>query len=209
MRWRVSRSGQTPQAVHRVVLRRAAHRYASHGWDVVPGACLMGDRFQCAQPGCPTLACHPALSDWERAATTDPHHIARWWRREHHGVLLATGRAFDVLELAGTVGGQIVNLVRGPVAVAPPERWMFLVRAGGSLRPELADHPAVVLHQHGSWIPAPPTRLANGRVRWEIAPHHCDWLLPDPYAVQLALVRAIELESSRTPRAGPYAHWAA
>jgi hypothetical protein len=72
--------------------------------------------------------------------------------------------------------------------VAPPGRWMFLVRAGDGLRPELARNAGVVLHRRGSWIPAPPTRLPGGRVRWLTAPDECDWRLPDALAVQRWLI---------------------
>ena len=37
----------------RVQLRRQALNYAGHGWDVMPGAYLTGDRFSCG-PGCRT-----------------------------------------------------------------------------------------------------------------------------------------------------------
>ena len=37
-------------------LRRAAVRFAEHGWDVVPGAYLTADRYHCG-PGCTTMAC--------------------------------------------------------------------------------------------------------------------------------------------------------
>jgi hypothetical protein len=199
MLWRDQRFELRPQPLHRavlrrIVLRRAARRYALHHWDVIPGACLSGTRFDCGQPGCPTTACHPARADWDAAASHDPCRIGQWWRRLPHGVLLATGRAFDVLELSGTVGTQIAAEIYGPVAVAPPGRWMFLVRAGGALRPELADHSAVVLHRLGSWIPAPPTRLPTGRVYWDTAPDECGWHLPEPDVVQRSLMRALRLD---------------
>jgi hypothetical protein len=65
---------------------------------------------------------------------------------------------------------------------------MFLVAPGDSLRPELAAHLDVVLHGPGSWVPAPPTRTPLGRVRWEVHPAVTGWRLPDPYAVQAALL---------------------
>ncbi len=51
-------------------LRRAAVRYAEHGWDVVPGAVRCGDRFRCVTQ-CPTMACHPDWAGWEQTATRD------------------------------------------------------------------------------------------------------------------------------------------
>ena len=187
-----------PTPFQRLHLVRAAHRYAAHGWPVIPGATLVGERSDCGEPGCMTTACHPALSDWESAASTDRTRIDAWWHRANHGVLLATGHAFDVLEVAGAAGWHVAQEVRGPVAVARPNRWMFLVHPGGSLSAELCEQPNVVFHRRGSWIPAPPTPLPAGTVRWESTPRRCDWTLPDPDRVQRAMARTLRFD--RQPR---------
>ncbi|GIJ47007.1 DNA primase [Virgisporangium aliadipatigenens] len=184
--------------LQRLILRRAAQRYAARNWPVVPGATLTDGRFDCGEPGCPTIAQHPALTDWESEATNDTGRITDWWRLQDHGVLLATGRSFDVLELAGRAGRQVSRAVHGPIAVAPRLRWMFLVRAGGTLLGELAEHSAVVLHRSGSWIPAPPTPLPEGRVRWVRTPESCDWRLPGAEEVQRAALAALAYD--RQPR---------
>jgi len=189
----------------RIRLRRIAVRYAGHGWDVTPGACLARHRFVCGRAGCPTTGCHPALENWEHTATADPARVAAWWRIRPHSVLLATGRAFDVLEVPAYLGRHALNAagsrldargsapgqVRGPVAVSPGGRWMFLVRPGEPLRPELEQCLYVIRHGLGSWIPAPPTRLPEGTVRWAVAPEETRWRLPDPYRVQELLVDAL------------------
>jgi Bifunctional DNA primase/polymerase, N-terminal len=200
----------------RARLRYAALRYAEHGWDVTPGAHLAGDRFDCARPGCLTVGCHPALERWEEDATRDTATLAQWWRRAPHTVLLPTGRAFDVLEVPAHLGLRVLaearrhagvlgpgrGQVRGPVAVTPTGRWMFLVRPGDPLRPELDDNLDVVRHGTGSWIPAPPTRLPEGSVRWSVSPEETRWRLPDSYAVQRMLVDAVAAASrgARLPR---------
>src|SRR4051812_38160643 len=124
-----------PWPLQRLHLARAAHRYAARGWPVIPGAPLVGDRFDCGEPGCLTVACHPALPDWESTASVVRGRIDEWWQHVNHGVLLATGHAFDVLEVAGAAGWHVAREVPGPVAHAKPNRWMFLVRAGGTLSP--------------------------------------------------------------------------
>lgn len=190
--WRVR-----SRPVQRLLLRRAAQRYAAHTWPVVPGAWLNAGRFDCGDPGCPTVTCHPARPDWTTIASRDPDRVTAWWRRLHHGVLLATGFSFDVLEVANPVGREVAREVRGPVALAPGERWMFLVRPGHDLHPALAEHPSIVLHGRGSWIPAPPTRLAAGyagRVRWVVPPRQSGWWLPNPYPVQRLLLRALRFD---------------
>ncbi|WFE41625.1 bifunctional DNA primase/polymerase [Micromonospora sp. WMMD998] len=186
--------------LERVRLRRVAVRYALHGWPVTPGACLANRRFVCGRAGCPTVGCHPALEDWDHGASADPARVATWWRSRPHGVLLPTGRAFDVLEVAAHLGRRMLATVathpagfgvRGPVLVTPTGRWMFLVRPGDPLRPELEHCFHVVRHGTGSWIPAPPTRLPEGTVRWAVAPEQARWQLPDSYLVQNALVEAL------------------
>jgi hypothetical protein len=182
----------------RLRLQRAARRYADHDWPVVPGARLSGDRFDCDQFGCPTVTCHPAMPNWEREASLDPDRITGWWQQADYGVLLATGHTFDVLEVAGPAGRRLAREVRGPVAVAPPTRWMFLIRDGGALLPQLAEHSAVVLHRAGSWIPAPPTPLPTGAVRWVTRPGESAWEPADPVRVQRDLARMLRV-TMRSP----------
>jgi hypothetical protein len=174
--------------VQRSIMRRAALRFADHGWPVVPGAYLTLDRYACG-PLCPTVACHPAVDSWEKAASTDPTDVDIWWERMPYSVLLATGHAFDVIEVPTRIGLPASRAaVLGPVAVAPAGRWMFLVEPGDGLLPALAEQTDVVQHSGGSWIPAPPTRTLDGRIRWEIPPAVTEWRLPHPYTVQRALL---------------------
>lgn len=176
------------RSLHRARLRRAALRFAEHGWPVLPGAYLAGPRtarrFDCGAPGCRTIACHPAVAPWEPAASTERSTIEDWWAHEPYTVLLATGFAFDVLEVPARLAASVRRAAGGPVAVVADQRWMFLVRPGDTLVPELARQPDVVLHGVGSWVPAPPSATLAGRVRWETTPGTCDWRPADTYAVQ-------------------------
>jgi hypothetical protein len=124
------------------------------------------------------------VDHWENVASTDLSDVDSWWAATPFSVLLATGYAFDVIETPARIGAPAARWTTGPVAVTPAGRWMFLVRSGESLRPELAAQLDVVLHGQGSWIPAPPTRTPHGRVRWERSPAAADWRLPDPYLTQ-------------------------
>ncbi|MEV8515511.1 bifunctional DNA primase/polymerase [Dactylosporangium sp. NPDC051484] len=182
-------------------LRKAAARYAAHGWPVRPGAFLTGRhaghparprRFDCGTPGCHTVACHPTALP----VTAGEAEAAALWREHPYTVLLPTGHAFDALEVPGTLGratllGDGFAAARGPVAVAPGERWMFLVLPGHGVLPELAAHPGVILHGQDSWVPAPPSRQFGGRVRWEQPPEAHDWKPAEPYAVQAIMLDAI------------------
>lgn len=199
----------------RVRLRRVAIRYAAHGWPVTPGACLTRHRFVCGRAGCPTTGCHPACADWEQSASTDPVRVASWWRDRPHTVLLPTGLAFDVVEVPAYLGRHVLHAARarsgparsgaprgtGPVAVTPNGRWMFLVRPGDPLRPELEHCLYILRHGVGSWMPAPPTRLPEGVVRWVVSPEETRWRLPDSYVVQQLLADALRT-LHRAPSAG-------
>jgi hypothetical protein len=197
MQWTSRQPFVPPSILDRALLRRAALRYAAHGWAVTPGAYLTGQRFDCGRPGCTITGCHPALDSWAAAAGDDPARIATWWRRYPYTVLLTTGDAFDVLEVPASLGRQGPGT--GPVAVTAAGRWMFLVRTGCPLRPELERRLDVVRHGTGSWIPAPPSRLPEGPVRWEVPPGRTQWRLPSSEEVQEKLVAGL----GSTRPAGP------
>jgi hypothetical protein len=171
----------------RSVLRRAALRYAEHGWQVIPGAVLINERYVCG-PLCPTIAVHPAVDQWETAASSESSDVDGWWRNAPYSVLLATGGAFDVIDVPALVGAAALRRIRtAPVAVNPDGRWMFLVAPGSALRPELSAQHDVVLHGRGSWIPAPPTRTPAGKVHWEVHPGDVGWRVPESHALQQIL----------------------
>jgi hypothetical protein len=151
------------------------------------------------------VSCHPALTRWETAASSDPADVAAWWSESPCSVLLATGRVFDAIEVPAPLGAA-AYLPAGPVVITP-RGWLFLVAAGDGLRPELATRLDVVLHGPGSWIPAPPTRTPQGpvrwleRLRWSERPVVC---LPEPGAVQQRLVAALKtVVRQRRPPGAP------
>lgn len=173
------------QPILRMRLRRTAQLLAGHGWTVTPGAYFNGKRMACDRPTCWATSCHPLLPDWETQTR-----LGDWWQDKPHSVLLPTGRVFDAIEVPVLVGSATRGIC-GPVIVTPGGRWIFLVRSGPSLRPELADQTDIVLHAAGSWIAAPPTVLPEGEMRWHLSPQQVDWYLPDSLEVQSALVSAL------------------
>ncbi|HEX5201623.1 bifunctional DNA primase/polymerase [Paractinoplanes rhizophilus] len=208
MQWTANRPFVPPplaDRLDRLRLRRHALRYAAHGWAVTPGACLAGHRFACGRPGCPIMMCHPALESWEDTASTDPGLVSDWWRRRPYSVLLATGGRLDALEVPAALGLRVLGAARlhrslpgagradalGPVAVTAAGRWMFLVRPGEPLRSELDHRLDVVRHGCGSWIPAPPSRMLEGPVRWAVPPERTQWRLPAPALVQTLMADAL------------------
>lgn len=171
----------------RVRLRRAAVRFADHGWPVTPGSYFNGERMACDRATCWATSCHPVLPDWDRSPEIQ---IGQWWRERPHSVLLPTGLLFDVIEVPQLLGVKVRG-VAAPIAVLPGARWMYFVRSGLALRPELEHRFDIVRHAAGSWVPAPPTFLPDGPVRWQLSPSQVGWNLPDPAEVQQAMVSAL------------------
>ena len=146
----------------RIALHRAALRYSAHGWPVLP-------------------------------------------RTGRGLVMFATGGSFDVLEVPAAAGLRLLGATRlradvlgpdiadgrGPVAVGPTGRWMFFVRPGLALRPELENCLDVVRHGAGGRVPAAPSHLGEGTVRWAVTPGKVRWRLPAPETVQAGLVDAL------------------
>ncbi len=184
---------QGRSAFRRVQLRHAARQYVAHEWSVLAGSRLCGERFSCG-PGCRIeschpIPCHPADEPPPRLRTSAA--VERTWAASPHSVLLATGEAFDVVDVPAYIGALSPDAVRGPVAVTPIGRWLFFVRTGVPLRRELAMHSDVVLHGTNSWVPAPPVRSPRGRVRWVMSPRETRWRLPAAESVQRTLVASL------------------
>lgn len=171
--------------VLRIRLRHAAQDFTHHGWAVTPGGYFNGRRMACDRATCWASSCHPLLPDWESARVVND-----WWQDKPHSVLLPTGRAFDAIEMPALVG-SCVRGICGPVMTTPAGNWIFLVPSGTSLRPELAGRPDIVHHGPGSWIPAPPTILPEGPVRWHLSPRQVGWRLPSAQEFQTALLSAL------------------
>ncbi len=175
----------------RMRLRRAASRFANHGWAVTPGSYFNGSRMACDRPTCWASSCHPLLPDLSSGVDE-----ADWWRERPHSVLLPTGQNFDAIEVPGLLGSAVRGSI-GPVIILPTDRWVFLVQAGSPLRAELAHRTDIVLHAAGSWVPAPPTVLPEGQVRWHLTPAQVKWNLPEaPYAQKALLSALVHLDAS-------------
>ncbi len=214
MQWSNRHTSGLWSHLDRVRLRRTALRYAAHGWPVTPGAYLSGTRFTCGRAGCRVTGCHPAIESWEDDASTDAVRVSEWWRYRPHSILLATGIAFDALEVPAPAGLLVLGAMRlqagvlgaghpgcGPVAVTPSGRWIFLVRPGDALRDELATCLDVLRHGRGSWIPAAPSRTPHGPVRWAVPPEQTGWRLPGSATVQGLLLDALGALGRRPHRA--------
>jgi hypothetical protein len=120
-------------------------------------------------------------------------YAAHGWtvERQAETVLLVTGSELDALEVPASLGARRRADHSGPVAVTAAGRWIFLVRPGTPLCPELERRLDVVRHGPGSRVAVAPSRLPEGLVRWAVTPRETRWRLPAAEAVQRMLVDAL------------------
>ncbi|WP_221353899.1 bifunctional DNA primase/polymerase [Streptomyces beigongshangae] len=156
------------------------------GWDVVPGARAAADACSCGRADCPARGAHPLdFAPVIPAGATLDTVTDAWGEFPGAAVMLPVGRAFDVIEVAESVGRRaLVRLERmglplGPVTVTPAGRAHFFVAPGAAAElPELLyrmgwDDAALDLHGlgPGTYITAPPSdRGGLGPVRWLRSP---------------------------------------
>jgi hypothetical protein len=125
-------------------------------------------------------------------ATADLAVVGQWWtERPQAGILLVTGRSFDVLDVPEAAGLRAIRLLEragitpGPVAISAMERALFFVStraANGDedewwschldCEPELLPEvTGLRWHCRDSYVVAPPSRLSNGMAaRWLTEP---------------------------------------
>lgn len=193
---------QTPRAQSEELLS-AALRYAEdRHWDVVPGTWLETEdgagapRCSCGDAECHAPGAHPARRDWKAAATASATTVRRMWAKHPRAaVLLPTGRAFDVVDVAESAGClALARLERertelGPVAAAPDRRMYFFVLPGATAKVIEGLHTLgyassasldLAVRGEGDWAAAPPTRFGtSGSVQWMRRPTVSNAWLPD------------------------------
>ncbi len=190
----------------RTELRAEAIGFARHGWPVVPGSYPRGShwvgmppllRTGVRQHGSGQHGSVPVHPDWAQLAGCGPERVAELWSGHPFSVLLATGMGVDALDLpvelgrATAIGLRVVG-VPVPVAATPSGRWLLPVLGGGVLHRELEDHPDVVLHAEGGWVPLPPSPCLPGVVHWRVKPGMCGWELPRLEEVTDAVLAALD-----------------
>ncbi|MET7697943.1 bifunctional DNA primase/polymerase [Streptomyces sp. NPDC005485] len=152
------------------------------GWDVVPGARASAGACSCGRTDCRTPGAHPLdFAPTVPAGATLDEATQTWTEFPGAAVMLAVGRAFDVIEVAEPAGRRALarlermGLPLGPVTATPDGRAHFFVAPGAAAElPELLyrtgwDDAALDLGAlgPGAYITAPPSdRGGLGPVRW-------------------------------------------
>ncbi|CCK27190.1 hypothetical protein BN159_2811 [Streptomyces davaonensis JCM 4913] len=157
------------------------------GWDVVPGARAAAGVCSCGRADCRAPGAHPLdfASQVPAGATLDEA-TRTWAEFPGAAMMLAVGRAFDVIEVAEPAGRRALarlermGLPVGPVTAGPDGRAHFFVAPGAAAElPELLyrmgwDDPTSLDLRGlgpGTHITAPPSdRGGLGPVRWLRSP---------------------------------------
>jgi hypothetical protein len=126
----------------RARLVEAALRYAALGWACCRGAHPVrgGSRAcSCDRIGCPVPGSHPLSLAWQVQASDDASVLRRWWEeRPLAGIILPTGRVFDVFEVPAAAGDLAMTRIErhglpaGPVAALGNDRRLFFVATRGA-----------------------------------------------------------------------------
>ena len=136
-------------------------------------------RCSCRDPGCGQVAKHPLGSlvpHGVKDATTNRARVLAWWTRHPQANIgLATGHAFDVLDVDGPAGVHAIRALaaeHGLVSSGPLVRtggggWhYYLAPTGlGNVHPNDLEH--VDWRGRGGYVVAPPSRHPSG--------HHYQW----------------------------------
>lgn len=153
------------------------------GWDVVRGARAVGGACSCGRTDCPAPGAHPLeCAPGIPAGTTLDEASRAWAELPGATVMLAVGRAFDVIEVAEPAGRRALarlermGLPVGPVTATPEGRAQFFVSPGAAVElPDLLyrlgwDDPTALDLRGlgpGTHLTAPPSdRGGRGPVRW-------------------------------------------
>jgi len=202
-------------------LALAAARYAALGWPVCAGAWLLGRHpgqaaagraCSCDRIGCPAPGAHPLSPAWQLTASADACVVAaRWGAVPRASILLATGRAFDVLDVPEAAGPAALRRIEragigpGPVALGAGGRMLFFVASRAAHADDdewwschLDCVPEAVpaatglrWHCRDSYVLAPPSPLAGGlAARWITEPGAGP--LPDALRLLVPLADACE-----------------
>jgi hypothetical protein len=159
-------------------LRAAAVRYLAAGWPILPAR----------EPTNEQLVCN--------RGPADPRTAAQWWSDRPYGIACRTGVLFDVLQVPGWLGEQVLPGVEHHGGALIRQRslevvWQFLVTPGAPTIAELPAGSGVRLIGAGRWIVLPPTPVLGGGTRWATRPRLPGFRPPHSLTVQWAVVRAM------------------
>lgn len=145
-------------------LGKSALFYARWGWPVHP--LTPGGKVPITKHGC-------------KDATTDTEQITQWWNENPHANIgLATGHAFDVIDVDVPTGAlEWANFRDNPKQLWNIYGWVTTPSGGWHAYVEPTGHgnltslrPGVDFRGKGGYVVAPPSRTPQGRYVWAFQP---------------------------------------
>jgi Bifunctional DNA primase/polymerase, N-terminal len=215
-------------------LRDAAVGYASRGIPVLPLHYplphrddlqpVTGDQppapgtgCSCRDRGCAQVGKHPLGSLVPHGvtdATCNRARILAWWARHPQANIgLATGHAFDVLDVDGPEGAHAIRefaaehglVSSGPLVRTGGGGWHFYLAPSGlgNVRPQDVEH--VDWRGRGGYVVAPPSRHASGHPYHWAAGRNLDTPLAEVPVVLLERLQPRQLQRPTGPIQRPVA----
>ena len=134
-------------------------------------------RCTCGNPNCQNPGKHPAISNWQRAATTDPEQIRRWWNKNsEYNPAIPAGGDLAILDADGEKGRESLRRLEEEYGPLPPTRTVISGREDGGEHQYFRKDPRAEIRnsvsklgEHldirgdGGYVIAPGARHASGR----------------------------------------------
>lgn len=151
-------------------LLSAAQAYGRRGWQVLPLHSPVDGRCSCGKSACRSPGKHPRSEHGLKDASNDSGQITRWWRRwPTANIGLATGIAFDVIDLDGPEAlANVIEAQAGREMTPGPEvktaRGWHLYHLPSGLGNRARVLPGVDYRGKGGLVVAPPSAHVSGHV---------------------------------------------
>jgi hypothetical protein len=210
------------------VMRDAALGYASRGIPMLPlhyplphhpgvqpvtddghlAPPVVGPGCSCRDPSCGQVAKHPLGSlvpHGLKEATTNRARVLAWWTQQPQANIgLATGHAFDVLDIDGPTGTQALRAFAGAHALessGPLVRtggggWHYYLAPTGLGNVAPRDLEQVDWRGRGGYVVAPPSRHRSGHPYTWVAGRDLDTAVP---GVPAALLQRLQPRQADRP----------
>lgn len=158
--------------------------YGRLGWHIVPCYFPTPTGCSCGRRKCPDQdrGKHPALTGWQKHATSSQRQIERWWTGRFRGynIGLATGAQSGVIaaDIDDEEGAYLLaekGFPPGPISISGrPSGWgrhYFFQHPGYHVQNKVKPFPGIDIRGDDGFLVLPPSLHASGNLyRWEVEP---------------------------------------
>jgi Bifunctional DNA primase/polymerase, N-terminal len=175
----------------------------------------VGTGCSCRDPGCGQVAKHPLGSlvpHGLKEATTNRARVLAWWTQQPQANIgLATGHAFDVLDVDGPIGAQAIRAFAaehalhssGPLVRTGGGGWHYYLAPTGLGNVCPRDLEQVDWRGHGGYVVAPPSRHHSGLAYQWVAGRDLDTAVPEVPAPLLERLQHRQTDRPASVRSVP------